>query len=88
MNLKFSLQHFIRCVTNTIIEDFATDNSGTLYGFSSDYIYGLDEADVDRLGSESRDVLEERELLRSHIETLLGVEKTARMAMATACQHV
>lgn len=50
-------------------------------------MYGLSEADVDRLGGENRDVVQERELLRSRIETLRSVEMTARTAMATAIQQ-
>ncbi|OAR03062.1 hypothetical protein LLEC1_04715 [Akanthomyces lecanii] len=85
---EFSLQSFIRYVTNTIVEDFVTDLTGPLYGLSTSYMYSLSEAEVDRLGGESRDVVEERELLHSHIETLRSVEKTARTALATANQQV
>lgn len=64
-----------------------TDASGSLKGLCSSYMYGLSEADVDRLGGENRDVVQERELLRSRIETLRSVEMTARTAMATAIQQ-
>ena len=39
---------------------------------------------MDRLGEESRDIVQERELLMDHIQTLEKAEKTARDAMVEA----
>ncbi|TQW07602.1 dynamin gtpase [Cordyceps javanica] len=82
-----SLQSFIRHVTKTIVDGFVIDKDGPLFGLSPNYMYSLDEAEVNRLGGENREVVEEREKLSSRIATLRSVEKTARTAMATASQQ-
>ncbi|XWW95318.1 hypothetical protein V2A60_003276 [Cordyceps javanica] len=82
-----SLQSFIRHVTKTIVDGFVIDKDGALFGLSPNYMYSLDEAEVNRLGGENRELVEERERLSSRIATLRSVEKTARTAMATASQQ-
>ena len=58
------------------------DPEGPLKGLSMGYIYGLPAEDVDRLGRESREVIEERERFELRIKTLMTAESAAREAMA------
>lgn len=66
------------------MEDFVIDPNGVLFGLSSAYIQALASSEIDRLGGESREVVEEREMLRVRIETLQSAEQTARLAMLRA----
>ncbi|KAK4443144.1 P-loop containing nucleoside triphosphate hydrolase protein [Podospora aff. communis PSN243] len=76
---QFSLQSFIRHITNTIVEDFVIDPIGPLKKLSAAYVYSLPPEEVDRLGQESRDVVEERLRLDRRIATLRGARNAARM---------
>ena len=58
-----------------------TDPNGPLRGFSTKFIYELPNDEVDRLGCESRDVVEKRQLLNERIGTLKAAQETAREAM-------
>jgi len=58
------------------------DPEGPLKGLSMGYIYGLPAEDIDRLGRESREVVEERERVEHSIRTLVAAEGAARTAMA------
>lgn len=80
----FALQSFIHHINNTIVEDFVTDPQGPLRGLSAKFVYGLSDDEVDRLGSESRDVVEERRRLHGQIQTLLAAQETARGALDKA----
>ncbi|KAK0748920.1 P-loop containing nucleoside triphosphate hydrolase protein [Schizothecium vesticola] len=75
---EFSLQSFIRHITNTIVEDFVIDPTGPLKRLSATYIYSLPPGEVDRLGQESKDVVEERLLLDRRIKTLRDARNAAR----------
>lgn len=66
------------------MEDFVIDPNGVLFGLSSAYIQSLASSEIDRLGGESREVVEEREMLRVRIDTLQSAEQTARLAMLRA----
>ena len=72
------MQSFIRHVTNTIVEDFVIDSTGPLKRLSATYIYSLPPDEVDRLGRESKDVVEERLLLGRRINTLRDAQNAAR----------
>jgi len=75
---QFSLQSFIRHITNTIVEDFVIDPTGPLKRLSAAYVYSLKPEEVDRLGRESRDIVEERRLLDRRIKTLWDARNAAR----------
>jgi hypothetical protein len=76
------LESFIRHVTNTLVEDFVTDPEGPMLGLSTDYINKLLPDEVDRLGCENRDIVEQRLQLDSRIKVLRTAEGTARTALA------
>lgn len=82
----FALEAFIRHVNNTIIEDFVLDPAGSLRGLSAEHVYALPDSEVDRLGSESRKVLDDRRQLGETIETLRLARQTARAALDRARQ--
>jgi hypothetical protein len=71
------LQSFIRHITNTIIEDFVIDPLGPLKILSAAYVYSLQPEEVERLGRESRDVVEERLRLDRRIATLRNARNAA-----------
>lgn len=54
------------------------DPIGPLKRLSATYIYSLPPDEVDRLGRESRDVVEERLLLDRRIKTLRDARNAAR----------
>ena len=58
------------------------DPEGPLKGLSRGYIGSLSAEDVDRLGRESTEVVEERERFELRINTLVAAESAARTAMA------
>jgi len=60
-----------------------TDSEGPLKGLSLEYIYSLPTDEVERLGKESREVIEERLRLETRIKTLQIAEKAAQRATAT-----
>ncbi|CAK7206820.1 hypothetical protein SEUCBS139899_009626 [Sporothrix eucalyptigena] len=81
---QFSLQAFIHHVTNTIVEDFVTDPDGPLLGFSAKFIYSLPDTDIDRLGGESHETVDQRRRLDDRIRTLREAQQTARVALERA----
>ncbi|KAL1889653.1 hypothetical protein Sste5346_008772 [Sporothrix stenoceras] len=80
----FALQSFIHHVNNTIVEDFVTDPAGPLRGLSAKFVYALSDDEVDRLGGESRDDIENRQRLHDRIQKLLAAQETARGALDKA----
>ena len=54
------------------------DPRGPLKRLSATYIYSLPPGEVDRLGQESKDVVEERLILGRRINTLRDAQNAAR----------
>lgn len=56
------------------------DPAGPLKGFTGDFIDRLPNEEVERLGGESSEVIEERKLVGHKIKTLKAAQKTAQEA--------
>lgn len=67
-------------MTNKIIEDFVSDDSGPLKGFSTQFILGLSPDKVEMLAREDETTMRRREELRGQMEELQRAHKIAEAA--------
>ncbi|KAF9873972.1 putative vacuolar sorting protein VPS1 [Colletotrichum karsti] len=67
---ELSLEAFVRYVTKYITSDFISYSKGPLMGLSTDWMFNLDEEEVERLAREDEDTLQKRAHFDDVVEKL------------------